>query len=161
MRKNLIFDYQIFLKQKYGGPSRYFVELNNHLDSNNFNFQIILILKKWKLEENKFVVKLKIQKLRIIFHSLKIRNLNKVTLEIYPIKIYGLNQMNFTIWKKIKIDWESNSDVEINFNQDRSQTYTNLVMYIIIGHLCSIHLQITKSAIMLAEKFSNTLRVFI
>ena len=113
------------------------------------------------MEENKFVVKLKIQKLRIIFHSLKIRNLNKVTLEIYPIKIYGLNQMNFTIWKKIKIDWESNSDVEINFNQDRSQTYTNLVMYIIIGHLCSIHLQITKSAIMLAEKFSNTLRVFI
>ena len=42
MRKKIIFDYQIFLKQKYGGPSRYFVELNNNLNSNEFfDYQVM------------------------------------------------------------------------------------------------------------------------
>jgi glycosyltransferase involved in cell wall biosynthesis len=36
----VIFDYQIFLKQKYGGPSRYFVELNKHLHKINVNSEI-------------------------------------------------------------------------------------------------------------------------
>ena len=26
----ILFDYQMFLSQKYGGPSRYFIELNNN-----------------------------------------------------------------------------------------------------------------------------------
>ena len=41
MIKNLIYDYQIFLKQKYGGPSKYFVELNKNIDKNNFSNKII------------------------------------------------------------------------------------------------------------------------
>jgi len=40
MKQNLIYDYQIFLKQKYGGPSRYFVELNQHLNQDNFSNEI-------------------------------------------------------------------------------------------------------------------------
>jgi glycosyltransferase involved in cell wall biosynthesis len=36
----VIFDYQIFLKQKYGGPSRYFFELNKHLQKINVNSEI-------------------------------------------------------------------------------------------------------------------------
>ena len=40
MNLNLIYDYQIFLKQKYGGPSRYFVELNRCINSQMFNNEI-------------------------------------------------------------------------------------------------------------------------
>jgi len=36
----VIFDYQIFLKQEYGGPSRYFVELNKNLNNININSAI-------------------------------------------------------------------------------------------------------------------------
>ena len=41
MNFNLIYDYQIFLKQKYGGPSRYFVELNRCINSQIFNNEIV------------------------------------------------------------------------------------------------------------------------
>ena len=41
MKKNLIYDFQIFLKQKFGGPSRYFVELNKHINKNKFYNSII------------------------------------------------------------------------------------------------------------------------
>lgn len=41
MINNVFYDHQIFLKQKYGGPSRYFVELHNHLDPNIFKKKII------------------------------------------------------------------------------------------------------------------------
>ena len=37
----IIFDYQIFLKQSFGGPSRYFVELNKHLQYLNVDSKII------------------------------------------------------------------------------------------------------------------------
>ena len=41
MNRNLIYDYQIFLKQKYGGPSKYFVELNKNINKNNFSSKIV------------------------------------------------------------------------------------------------------------------------
>ncbi len=41
MKTNLIYDYQIFLKQKFGGPSRYFVELNKNINQKKFNNSIV------------------------------------------------------------------------------------------------------------------------
>ena len=41
MKRNIIYDYQIFLKQKYGGPSKYFVELNKNINKQNFSNKIV------------------------------------------------------------------------------------------------------------------------
>mgnify|MGYP001378185167 CR=1 FL=1 len=41
MKRNIIYDYQIFLKQKYGGPSKYFVELNKNINKKNFSNKIV------------------------------------------------------------------------------------------------------------------------
>jgi glycosyltransferase involved in cell wall biosynthesis len=56
----ILFDYQIFLSQRYGGPSRYFIELNKNLNQNKIESRIVspfYINKYLKDEKGNFIKK--------------------------------------------------------------------------------------------------------
>jgi glycosyltransferase involved in cell wall biosynthesis len=58
----ILFDHQIFLSQRYGGPSRYFIELNKNMNLNEIQSKILspFYMNKYLKDENEYSIKKKI-----------------------------------------------------------------------------------------------------
>jgi len=103
----ILFDYKIFFNQKYGGPSRYFVNLFENLNKNESNaiilspFYINEYLKKSKLKEKIMGIKFPKIKFSGFFLNILNQKLSEILFKkIEPNIIHTTYYDNFTLNKK-------------------------------------------------------------